>query len=71
MEIINVIKVSTSKCEGHVFSNGPAAACEKILNAKPQGSKERGSHELRWEVGMGNDAKALGERCWGNLARNR
>jgi hypothetical protein len=42
-----------------------------ILNAKSDVRRKRGRPKLRWEDGMGNDVKALGEINWKNLARNR
>jgi hypothetical protein len=44
---------------------------KRILNAKPEGRRKRGRAELRWKDGVDSDLKALGERNWKNLARNR
>jgi hypothetical protein len=40
-------------------SNGPAKI---IVNAKLEGRRKRGRLKLRWEDGVDNDVKALGER---------
>jgi hypothetical protein len=35
---------------------------KRILNAKLEGARRRGRSKLRWEDGVDNDVKALGER---------
>jgi hypothetical protein len=42
-----------------------------ILNAKPRGRRKGGRSKLRWEDGVDNVAKAMGERNWKNVASNR
>jgi hypothetical protein len=42
----------------------------RILNAKLEGRRNKGRPKLRWEVGVDNDVKALGESNLKNLARN-
>jgi hypothetical protein len=37
---------------------------QRILNAKPEGGREKGRLKLRWEDGVDNDVKALGEGNW-------
>jgi hypothetical protein len=44
------------------LSNGPATACEKILNAKPEGRKNRGRPILRKEDGVDDNVKELGDK---------
>jgi hypothetical protein len=39
---------------------------QRILTAKPEGGREKGRLKLRWEDGVDNDVKALGERLWEN-----
>jgi hypothetical protein len=36
-----------------------------------QRQKKRGRRKLRWKDGVENDVKALWERNWKNVARNR
>jgi hypothetical protein len=44
---------------------------KRILIANPEGRRKRkGRPKLRWQ-GVDNDVKALGERNWKNIARNR
>jgi hypothetical protein len=42
-----------------------------ILNAKLEGTRRRGRLKLRREDGEDKDVKALGERNWKNIDRNR
>jgi hypothetical protein len=52
-------------------SNGPAVTAKIILNANPEGRRNRGRPKLRWEDGVDDDVKPLGEGNWKNMARNR
>jgi len=36
-----------------------------------EGRRQRGRPKLRWEDGVTEDARKLGERNWRNAARNR
>jgi hypothetical protein len=36
-----------------------------------QKAEDRGRPNLRWENGVDNNVKALGERNWTNIARKR
>jgi len=36
-----------------------------------EGRRQRGRPKLRWEDGVMDDARKLGERKWRNAARNR
>jgi hypothetical protein len=51
--------------------NRPATTYGEILNCKLEGRRNRGRPELRWEDEVDDDVKALGERKWETLARNR
>jgi hypothetical protein len=42
-----------------------------ILNTKPEGRRIIERPKLRWEDGVDNDIKPLGERNWVNTANNR
>jgi hypothetical protein len=43
----------------------------RVLIAVVEGTRQRGRPKLRWEDGMMEDARRLGERNWRNVARNR
>ena len=42
-----------------------------VLVAVVEGRRQRGRPKLRWEDGVTEDARKLGERNWKNPARNR
>jgi hypothetical protein len=44
---------------------------KRILNSKPEVKRKRGRPKLRWEDGVDNYVKTLGERYWKNLLRKR
>jgi hypothetical protein len=43
----------------------------RILVAVVEGKGQRGRPKLRWEDGVMDDARTLGERNWRNAARNK
>ena len=43
----------------------------RVLVAVVEGRRQRGRPKLRWEDGVTEDARKLGERNWRNAARNR
>jgi hypothetical protein len=43
----------------------------RVLVAVAEGRRQRGRPKLRWEDGVKEDARKLGERNWRNAARNR
>ena len=43
----------------------------RVLVAVVEGRRQRGRPKLRWEDGVMDDARKLGERNWRNVARNR
>jgi hypothetical protein len=71
MDITTFIKVGRLKWAGHVVRMDQQRPAKRILNAKLEGTRRRGRPKLRWEDGVGKDVKALGERNWKNIARNR
>ena len=42
----------------------------RVLVAVVEGTRQRGRLKLRWEDGVMEDARKLGERKWRNAARN-
>jgi len=47
------------------------SATRRVLVAVVEGGRQRGRLKLRWEDGVMEDARKLGERSWSNAARNR
>jgi hypothetical protein len=43
----------------------------RVLVAVVEGKRQRGRPQLRWEDGVVDDARKLGERNWRNAARNK
>jgi hypothetical protein len=43
----------------------------RVHSAVVEGRRQRGRPKLRWEDGVLDDARKLGERNWRNAARNR
>jgi hypothetical protein len=52
-----------------VFFKG-AINFKRVLVAVVEGRRQRGRPKLRWEDGVKEDARKLGERNWRNAARN-
>jgi hypothetical protein len=70
--LYEVIQLGRLKWAGLVVRMGQQRHAKRILNARPEGSRKRGRRpKLRWEDGVDNDVKPLGDRNWQNLARNR
>jgi len=47
------------------------SATRRVLVAVVEGRRQRDRLKLRWEDGVMEDARKLGERNWRNDARNR
>jgi len=47
------------------------SATGRVLVAVVEGRRQRGRTKLRWEDGVVEDARKLGERNWRNAVRNR
>ena len=43
----------------------------RVIVAVVEGRRQRGRPNLRWEDGVTDDARKLGERNWKNAARNK
>jgi hypothetical protein len=64
MDVITFIKTGRLKWAGHVVRMDQQRPAKRIINFKPEGRGKRGRPKLRWEDGVENDIKALGERNW-------
>ena len=47
------------------------SATRRVLIAVVEERRERGRPKLKWEDGVTEDARKLGERSWRNAVRNR
>ena len=56
---------------GHVIRLEEQNPARRVLVAVAEGRRQRGRPKLRWEGGVKEDARKLGERNWRNAARNR
>jgi hypothetical protein len=68
---ITYIKINRLKWAGHVIRMEEQSATRRVLVAVVEGRRQRGRPKLRWEDGVMEDARKLGERNWRNVARNR
>ena len=69
--IVTYIKINRLKWTGHVIRMEEQSPTRRILVAVVEGRRQRGRPKLRWEDGVVEDARKLGERNWRNAARNR
>jgi hypothetical protein len=56
---------------GHVIRLEEQSPTRRVLPAVVEGRRQRGRPKLRWEDGVMDDARKLGERNWRTGARNR
>ena len=65
------IKINRLRWAGHVIRLEEQSPARRVLVAIVEGRRQRGRPKLRWEDGVMDDARKLGERNWRNAARNR
>jgi len=72
-DIVTYIKINRLKWAGHVIRMEEQSATRRVFVAVVEGRRQRGRPKLRvrWEDGVMEDARKLGERNWRNAARNR
>ena len=70
-DIVTYIKINRLKCAGHVIRMEEQSPTRRVLVAVVEGRRQMGRPKLRWEDGVKEDARNLGERNWRNAARNR
>ena len=68
---LSYIKINRLKWAGHVIRMEEQIPTRRVLVAVVEGRRQRGRPKLRWEDGVTEDARKLGERNWRNAARNR
>jgi hypothetical protein len=69
-DIVTYIKINRLRWAGHVIRREQSPT-RRVLTAVVEGRRQRGRPKLRWEDGVMDDARKLGERNWRNAARNR
>jgi len=70
IDTVTYIKINRLKWVGHVIRMEEQSATRRAV-AVVEGRRQRGRPKLRWEDGVMEDARKLGERNWRNGARNR
>jgi len=70
-DIVTYIKINQLKWAGHIIRMEEQSTTRRVLVALVEGRRQRGRPKLRWEDGVMEDARKLGERNWRNAARNR
>jgi hypothetical protein len=62
LNIITFIKLDRLKWAAHILRIDQQRKAKRIINAKPEGRMKRGKRKLRWQDGVDNVVKAVGER---------
>ena len=70
-DIVTYIKINRLKWAGRVISMEEQSTTRRVLVAVVEGRRQRSRPKLRWEDGVTEDARKVGERNWRNAARNR
>ena len=70
-DIVTYIKINRLKWAGHVIRMEEQSATRRVLVAVVEGRTQRGRPKRRWEDGVMEDARKLGEKNRRNAARNR
>jgi hypothetical protein len=69
-DLVTYIKINRRRWAGHVIRLEEQSPARRVLVAVVQG-RQRSRLKLRWEDGVMDDARKLGERNWGYAARNK
>jgi hypothetical protein len=70
-DIVTYTKVNRLRWAGHVIRLEEQSPTRRVLVAVVEEKTQRGRPKLRWEDGVMDDARTLGERKWRNAARNK
>jgi hypothetical protein len=68
--VVTYIKINRLRWAGHVIRLEEQNSA-RSLSAVVEGRMQRSRPKLRWEDGVKEDVRKLGERNWRNVARNR
>jgi hypothetical protein len=71
LHVSSYIKINRLRWAGHVIRLEEHRPTRRVLTAVVEGRRQSGRPKLRWEDGVMDDARKLGERNWKNAARNR
>ena len=63
-DMVTYIKINRLKWAGHVIGVEEQSATRRVLVAAVEGRRQRGRQKLRWEDGVTEGARRLGERNW-------
>jgi hypothetical protein len=69
--IVSYMKINHLRWAGHVIQLEEHNPARRVLVAVVEGRRQRGRPKLRWEDGVKEDARKMGERNLRNAARNR
>jgi hypothetical protein len=61
-DIVTYTKVNRLRWAGHVIRLEEQSPVRRVLVAVVEGKRQRGRRKLRWEDGVMDDARTLGER---------
>jgi hypothetical protein len=70
-DIVTHIEINRLIWAGHVIRLEEQSPGRRVIIAVVEGRRQKGRPKLRWEDGVMDDARKLGERNWKNVARNR
>ena len=70
-DIVTYIKINRLRWAGRVIRLEEQSPARRVLVAVVEGRRQRGRPKLRWEDGLSDDARKLGERNWRNAARKK
>jgi hypothetical protein len=66
-DMVTYIKINRLRWAGHVIRLDEQSPTRRILVAVAEGKRQRGRPKLRWEDGVMDDARKLGEKTGGTL----
>ena len=69
--IVKYIEINRLRWAGHVIRMEEQSLARRFLVAVVEGRRQRDRPQLRWEDGVLDDARKVGERTWRNAAKNR
>jgi len=70
-DIVTYIKVNCLRWAGHVIRLEEQSPARRVLAAVVEGKRQKGRPKLRWEDGVMDDARKLGEKTGGMLQGTR
>jgi hypothetical protein len=71
VQIVTHIKVNRLRWAGHVIRLKEQNPARTVLVAVVEGKRQRGRPKPRWEDGVMDDGRKLGQKNWRNAARNK